>query len=191
MQSIDRTRFAFRRYTSITSLVDVVLSATYPVLVTQWTCSNGHHIHHSYVNSGLISLGVTIYASMEEHNSKRIIVDQSCRLCASPVTIYNFYENFAPILIYEFGGNIPTINLQINLHSQDASCIYQLCGLIYFGGGHFTSRIIRADGQIWFHDGIISGRATVYHGSIHTSQVDLKTCMQKDAIMAVYTTIEN
>lgn len=191
MQSIDRTRFAFGRYTSITSLVDVVLSATYPVLVTQWTCSNGHHIHHSYANSGLISLGVTIYASMEEHNSKRIIVDRSCRLCASPVTIYNFYENFAPILTYEFGGNIPTINLRINLRSQDASCIYQLCGLIYFGGGHFTSRIIRADGQIWFHDGIISGRATVYHGSIHTSQVDLKTCMQKDAIMAVYTTIEN
>lgn len=30
---------------------------------------------------------------------------------------------------------------------------YRLCGLVYFGGFHFTCRIIASNGKIWYHDG--------------------------------------
>ncbi|KAJ7469704.1 hypothetical protein FB451DRAFT_1368625 [Mycena latifolia] len=37
----------------------------------------------------------------------------------------------------------------------------KLRGIIYGGGGHFTSRFIDAAGNVWFHDGIATGRRCV------------------------------
>ncbi|KAJ6512378.1 hypothetical protein DFH09DRAFT_941468 [Mycena vulgaris] len=36
-----------------------------------------------------------------------------------------------------------------------------LRGIIYYGGVHFTSRIMGLDGRIWYHDGIETGRAHI------------------------------
>ena len=47
--------------------------------------------------------------------------------------------------------------LQIDLQQYQ----YRLCGFIYYGNNHFTSRIITPDGEVWFNDAIQYGRA--YH----------------------------
>ncbi|KAF8578584.1 hypothetical protein K439DRAFT_1361844 [Ramaria rubella] len=39
-----------------------------------------------------------------------------------------------------------------------------LIGIIYFGSDHCTTRIIDHQGQVWFHDGIATGRTCVYEG---------------------------
>ncbi|KAH9949756.1 hypothetical protein B0H21DRAFT_687977, partial [Amylocystis lapponica] len=43
---------------------------------------------------------------------------------------------------------------------------YRLCGIIYYGGFHFTSRIIMSDGSIWFNDGISTGNMCKLEGNI-------------------------
>jgi hypothetical protein len=41
-----------------------------------------------------------------------------------------------------------------------------LKGIIYHGGFHFNSRIIRPDKSIWFHDGITCGKNCINEGSL-------------------------
>jgi len=42
----------------------------------------------------------------------------------------------------------------------------RLRGIIYFGAAHFISRVIREDGQIWYHDGIVTGQAIEYEDTV-------------------------
>ncbi|KAJ7831954.1 hypothetical protein B0H14DRAFT_2162560, partial [Mycena olivaceomarginata] len=45
---------------------------------------------------------------------------------------------------------------------------YALRGIIYAGENHFTSRIIKENGAIWYHDGIATGRKCQYDGQLHS-----------------------
>ncbi|KAI0069493.1 hypothetical protein K474DRAFT_1610051 [Panus rudis PR-1116 ss-1] len=66
-------------------------------------------------------------------------------------------------------------------------CRYQLCGIIYKAGFHFTSRCILQNGQIWFNDGMKQGRNSKLDGTITDLQPDelLKTRGGK-ACVALY-----
>ena len=48
----------------------------------------------------------------------------------------------------------PKISILVNGNSH----LYQLCGVIYFGGQHFVAHLVEQDTTVWFHDGIITGR---------------------------------
>jgi len=50
---------------------------------------------------------------------------------------------------------------------------YRLAEIIYFGDNHFVAHIIRKDGQVWFYDGIGTGRNLIYKGSVQSNQLDL------------------
>ncbi|KAJ7633729.1 hypothetical protein B0H17DRAFT_961649 [Mycena rosella] len=65
----------------------------------------------------------------------------------------------------------------------------KLRGVIYGGQGHFTSRIIDRAGNMWFHDGISTGRQCMSEGVlILTSDLmSLQSCGQKNAVAVVYT----
>ena len=54
---------------------------------------------------------------------------------------------------------------------------YQLCGIIYKAGFHFTCRSILQNGQVWFNDGMKQGRKSKLDGTISELQSDelLKT----------------
>ena len=67
--------------------------------------------------------------------------------------------------------------------------IYKLSGLIYYGQFHFTARIIANDGEIWYHDGITTGRSCVTEGNIQSyDSIDLMTARDgKVCILTIYT----
>ncbi|KAJ7037050.1 hypothetical protein C8F04DRAFT_1180775 [Mycena alexandri] len=46
-----------------------------------------------------------------------------------------------------------------------------LRGIVYGGAGHFTVRYLTADGTVWFHDGIATGRRCIQDG--HLDTIDL------------------
>ncbi len=48
--------------------------------------------------------------------------------------------------------------------------MYKLKGIIYFGGAHFTSRVINQSGELWYHDGIATGRNCIYNGKVREIQ---------------------
>ncbi|KAF6759709.1 hypothetical protein DFP72DRAFT_790648, partial [Ephemerocybe angulata] len=61
---------------------------------------------------------------------------------------------------------------------------YHLKGLIYYGTGHFTCRIVK-NNESWFHDGLVTGRSTINEGLL-TDLGDLKVCNGKAIQTAFY-----
>lgn len=75
----------------------------------------------------------------------------------------------------------------MKVHIEGSSVVFTLRGIIYFGGYHFTSRIMTSDGQIWFHDGILTGdRSQAIGKTSDFTNSELLECNGKDAIIALY-----
>lgn len=60
-------------------------------------------------------------------------------------------------------------NQSILIPIQDKICKYNLKGVVYFGDGHYTSKIIINHDQVWFHDGISTGHELQYDGLLHST----------------------
>lgn len=65
-----------------------------------------------------------------------------------------------PVVIQE--GVKPIIERIINIDDTQ----YRLCGVIYFGGAHWTCRVIEVNGDIWYHDGISTKNKCNYEGNL-------------------------
>ena len=62
-----------------------------------------------------------------------------------------------------------------------------LKGLVYQGDYHFTCCIIDESGNIWFHDGMTTGRSTLKEGKFGSvSQPNLKECRNKQLCLVIY-----
>ncbi|KAJ7809641.1 hypothetical protein B0H14DRAFT_3759029 [Mycena olivaceomarginata] len=69
----------------------------------------------------------------------------------------------------------------IHLVAGDIRQRYALRGIIYAGENHFTSRIIKENGAIWYHDGIATGRECQYDGQLHSlPPMAINTCITDD-----------
>ncbi|KAJ6470772.1 hypothetical protein C8R47DRAFT_1200348 [Mycena vitilis] len=67
---------------------------------------------------------------------------------------------FDPILQFDQMGTLVRLRLR---------------GIIYAGGSHFTCRFLESNRDMWFHDGIATGRGCVRHGTMNAveHQLDL------------------
>jgi hypothetical protein len=60
---------------------------------------------------------------------------------------------------------------------------YALRGVIYLADQHFTSRILKPNGDVWYHDGITTGRTSSFEGSVHGSQASaLNVCDRTETV---------
>ncbi|KAJ6480466.1 hypothetical protein C8R47DRAFT_1050141 [Mycena vitilis] len=64
----------------------------------------------------------------------------------------------------------------------------RLRGIVYGGQGHFTCRLIRKDGRMWFHDGITTGRNCLPEANFHAieDRLVLHKCGEKKAVCVIY-----
>ena len=63
-------------------------------------------------------------------------------------------------------------------------CQYRLKGIVYFGSGHYVTRLIAPNNSVWFHDGIETGRNMVMDGTLTTC--DLQLCRGKSPAVYIY-----
>ena len=78
----------------------------------------------------------------------------------------------------------PKSSILVNGNSH----LYQLCGVICFGGQHFVAHLVEQNTTVWFHDGIITGQNMIYEGQLES--VNLKHCHDgKKASALFYTCI--
>ncbi|KAI0649973.1 hypothetical protein C8Q79DRAFT_901514 [Trametes meyenii] len=61
---------------------------------------------------------------------------------------------------------------------------WYLCGVIYLGGEHFTSRYIDDDGVSWYHDGMITGRTCIRED--HYTNLNLWISRDRTATHLIY-----
>ncbi|KAI0793102.1 hypothetical protein BC629DRAFT_1261903, partial [Irpex lacteus] len=62
---------------------------------------------------------------------------------------------------------------------------YRLIGIIYYGGVHFTSRVIDSDGRVWYYDGIETQHTCQYEGTVADIEYERLT----SAKSRVYSTV--
>ncbi|KAJ7032841.1 hypothetical protein C8F04DRAFT_958415 [Mycena alexandri] len=80
--------------------------------------------------------------------------------------------------------------VHLNVNSQRHR--YHLAGVIYHGEKHFTSRIVKLNGQIWYYDGILTGAKCEADGKLSefspnymNSSTD-KEKIKRTAVAAIY-----
>ena len=63
----------------------------------------------------------------------------------------------------------------------------KLCGLLYFGNIHFTSRIISLEGDVWYHDGMEMSSECPSQGYRKCMKdPDWQTCYGRKVVMSIY-----
>lgn len=67
------------------------------------------------------------------------------------------WENAPPWFI-SLADNTIMIDSMLNLNISEQRERYAIRGVIYGGDEHFTSRISKENGEMWYHDGIEIGR---------------------------------
>ncbi|KAJ7476504.1 hypothetical protein FB451DRAFT_1033208 [Mycena latifolia] len=78
------------------------------------------------------------------------------------------------------------LDLALHITAGDDRHRFALRGVIYSGSNHFTARIIKEDGTIWYHDGIETGNKCEYDGQFNAlPPLALNTCITEDATRTV------
>src|SRR6266487_405386 len=110
----------------------------------------------------------------------------SCPECMSDMARDIFYKDPPSILALEYPDTDIRTSHKMVFRRDTGSVTLYLRGIIYLGNYHFTSRVIRTDGSVWYHDG---QRGHICHeeGNLRSmDSQDLKTCKGRKLVLAVY-----
>jgi hypothetical protein len=121
---------------------------------------------------------------LEWISKTEISIAAGCPNCSSTLTNPIFYNEVPQILICEYPLTGIKTSHKITFVSGEKETVLHLRCIVYHGGFHFTSRIISADGDIWFNDDMATGRASEDDGHLkHTSDSRLRTCRGNNLVL--------
>jgi len=128
------------------------------------------------IQSFLMSSGTDQFASITEWvQSEGQTVWHQCEECGLHLKQKTKWMVVPEMLSFEIALSAQmNIDPQISILVNGNSHLYQLCGVIYFGGQHFVACLIEQDTTVWYHDGIVTGKNMIYEGQLES--VDLKYC---------------
>ncbi|KAJ6528833.1 hypothetical protein B0H19DRAFT_896806, partial [Mycena capillaripes] len=119
----------------------------------------------SYMSAGLSSRrtypdGVNLREWLSEYLTKGRQSCPTCRLrgIKCRLTMTSTLRDVPPIILLDVNHEKLVFSDQLVLVCQGAVVTSSLRGIIYGGEGHFTCRYVEKGGEMWFHDGITTGR---------------------------------
>ncbi|KAJ6467367.1 hypothetical protein C8R45DRAFT_838606 [Mycena sanguinolenta] len=83
--------------------------------------------------------------------------DSKCTACGGNTVDRTSFRTAPPLLFIHLPINRMIINRTLSVRMGETSTNYMLRGVVYLGSNHFTSRIVRANGECWYHDGQRTG----------------------------------
>ncbi|KIM38575.1 hypothetical protein M413DRAFT_75826, partial [Hebeloma cylindrosporum] len=106
------------------------------------------------------------------HISLNHTVREICRSCDSEgirvrKTITAKIEHVPELIMFECQTVHPTPEVEISIPTNSGSVRMRLCGLIFTGQAHFTSRVFDESGSVWKYDGMSDGREFHYEKIIN------------------------
>ena len=137
---------AFGNFTSVENIFAAILEKTYHVQSVEYRRCNNHvgQINDSYSLVFLNEAGhynsIQEWATCGQEKTRH-----TCTICNEPIFIKYVFDNMPSLIVFEFSNQAIHINLFINIQLES-------------GQHHFTAQIILSDGQVWFYDGIDTGR---------------------------------
>ena len=131
--------FTFKRYASVHSVTERLLTTHEPVTASELYCPNNHDIHRSPSLTSnceiIISGGPSLQACVDKTASK-------CSTCDSYLSRVTTFIQTLPLLAFDLGNNTPFLDPVLWISCQDTRTCYSLRGIIYFENSHFTERVI-------------------------------------------------
>ncbi|EPS95061.1 hypothetical protein FOMPIDRAFT_62972 [Fomitopsis schrenkii] len=111
----------------------------------------------------------------------------SCALCNSPLTRIRSLSTQPLFVAMEFQprnstSSTMTITRSMQWTRDGGRMIWDLCGLVYLGGGHFVSRFVDINGTAWYHDGAVTLNACLREAQ----GIDLAAAMGRRMTHAIY-----
>ena len=183
--------FRYGQFTSLTAILHELLTTQNQMIVTEYTCPQNHTTDER-LNIGnfncLLSAGNNLnnHATISEWIIN--IQEQSCQqcmVCGQQLMMLSKFNSIPELLAIDFAGKHPQIDPCIYLYKDGTPYKFMLKGVMYYGSGHFTSRIARSDNHTWYHDGVNTGVNTEYEGVL-ASLGDLMNCQGKLATVVLY-----
>jgi hypothetical protein len=110
-----------------------------------------------------------------------------CPHCQSALRSRVHYVHFPGILLFDHSAYTIKPSKYVKIAGTgNASTRYHLRGLLYFGNFHFTSRIISAEGDVWYHDGMDSRESRSQGHRKFMKDPDWQTCHGRKLVMSIY-----
>ncbi|KAJ7705904.1 hypothetical protein B0H16DRAFT_1345954 [Mycena metata] len=155
-----------------------------------------HNFLEAYVSVGLSEsnrepTGVSINEWMRAYMSKGRGI---CRVCANrrlrgSTSMHDvILKAVPPFVVISLDSDNILLDQHLIIDATNGQATLNLRGIVYGGEGHFTCRIVRPNGETWFHDGITTGSSCVReldYGLVG-NLLAMQTCRGKRAIVAVY-----
>ena len=115
------------------------------------------------------------------------MIESKCSECESNLMKHKYYTEVPKLMVFEYPNQKIATSHKITFKSNGDTTVLHLRGIVYHGSNHFTSRIISSEGDIWFHDGIATGKSCEDDGHLSTtSNQDLKSCKGRQLVLAIY-----
>ena len=94
-------------------------------------------------------------------------VHRRCQHCDSKLERHYVYDTLPSFLVFNVYESTAKLEQFVEVQDQQ----YRLCGVVYFGNFHFTSRVITAAGDVLFYDGMVDDGNCSYDGNLRSMTV--------------------
>ncbi|KAJ6530257.1 hypothetical protein B0H19DRAFT_967794 [Mycena capillaripes] len=118
---------------------------------------------------------------------------QGCPICrqnglAQRLHMLTTLRDIPPIMLFDINHDRIVFSEELVLVCEGTIATLRLQGIIYGGQRHFTCRFIDEGGDMWFHDGITTGKRCLPEINIHrvTDKLSLHRCGEKKAVAVIY-----
>jgi hypothetical protein len=109
-----------------------------------------------------------------------------CTQCCGELDRITRFEIIPKILVFAVNHESVRVSKKMRFRDGDSSVVFTLKGVVYTGDFHYTSRIF-INGNVWFHDGMVTGRKCKYEGKLSAfTDADLSVCNGKTLSLVVY-----
>jgi len=111
---------------------------------------------------------------------------KKCDHCHGDVDVIMSFNAVPQILAFSSLDTSVQVSKKIRFHDGDSDMVFVLKGIVYHGDFHYTSRVV-ANGSVWFHDGMVTGRGCDYEKQLDKYRDnELSTCHGKSMSMVFY-----
>ena len=176
---------------SVSALATQMFYPVFKVPQLHLKCSNCNHtiIINSYRIGRLMHVAHNATGSIAQilENHMHHQSQQVCGNCNAPLETRIHFSDPHRIYAVDVTDRHVTLSRTVKIQGSARTTTLHLKGLVYHGDFHFTCRIIDESGNIWFHDGMTTGRSTLKEGKFGSvSQPNLKECRNKQLSLVIY-----
>src|SRR6202453_5546161 len=147
------------RGTSVSALASAILAPQTYVAISspEWTnCEYSEPSIDDRLDFVLYEKEDTPQSTSHWLRSLKHETHEKCPQCFSAMMQPISFKSPPNVLVFEINSRNIKITKTLKFEQEGETVVLDVSGLIYYGDFHFTSHIIGIDGNVWYHDDMIT-----------------------------------